>query len=78
VQELLAVARAGAQTVAMVEAHDLNDFECQYLSTLVDALRAGAIQRLTLVLDEWRIDIDRWRWRRFWRGALSLKEWSRA
>ena len=77
-QELLTVARARARTVAMVEAHDLNDFESQHLTTLLDALRAGAIQRLTLVLDEWRIDIDRWRWRRFWRGALPLTEWSRA
>lgn len=78
VQELLAVARERLRTVAVVEAHDLNDFESQYLAALVDALRTGAVQRLTLALDEWRIDLDRWRWRRFWRGALPPTEWSTA
>lgn len=78
VQELLAVARDRARTVAVVEAHDLNEFESQYLSALVEALRTGVVERITLALDEWRIDIDRWRWRRFWRGALSPDAWTKA
>jgi ABC-type siderophore export system fused ATPase/permease subunit len=78
VQESLAVARDRPRTVAVVEAHDLNEFESQYLSALVAALRTGVVQRLTLVFDEWRIDIDPWRLRRFWRGALPMSKWGQA
>jgi hypothetical protein len=72
--ELLAQMRSSA--VAVVTAHTLDDLEGRWLAPLLRALRSGAISQLDLVLDRWRLTIDRNALFKFWRGARSPRQWT--
>lgn len=57
---------------AMLEALDTT------LSSVLGALKRGRIGRVDLVVDEWRLSVDRWALRRFWRRPAPAAAWARA
>jgi len=65
------------QVVGFVEVSVLNEFETQWLTPLVAALKRGKIRRLRLIIESWEITIDRWRLTVFWRRDLPLSAWER-
>ncbi len=68
----------GGSTLAVLDAPVPAEFETQWLIPLLDALKTKRIDRLELVLDQWLVTLDRWRWRRVWRPALPLAQWVQA
>lgn len=65
-------------TVAVLDDVTPSAFEADWLPVILDALKMKRIERLELVLDEWLVTLDRWRWRRFWRRPLRFMEWGTA
>jgi hypothetical protein len=72
--ELLARMRSSA--VAVLATRALDELEARWAAPLLRALRAGTIGQLDLVLDRWRLTIDRPALFRFWRGALPPRQWT--
>ncbi|MGH8175452.1 MAG: hypothetical protein ACREV5_04215, partial [Steroidobacter sp.] len=70
------LARLQANAVAVPDVSTLDELEAKWLTPLVRALRAGALAKLSLVLDGWRLSIDRGALLKFWRGASSPTQWS--
>ncbi len=75
---MLAQSVESPHVLAFVEVSVLNEFETQWLTPLVDALKRGRIRRLQLIIDSWEIKIDRWRLTAFWRRDLPLSAWERS
>jgi hypothetical protein len=72
--ELLARMRSSA--VAVLTVGTLDDLEARWLAPLLHALRSGSISQLDLVLDRWRLTMDRNALFKFWRGARSPGQWT--
>lgn len=72
-QELLQ--RISSSTLAVLEAASLDELETRWLTPLIAAMRRGAIGSLELVLDRWRLTLDRSALLKFWRGARSPAHW---
>jgi hypothetical protein len=69
---------ANAHVVGVVELDSLVVLESQWLTPLVKALNQGRFDRLQIILDEWELDIDRWRLKAFWRKDVPLNDWIHA
>jgi hypothetical protein len=67
--------RAAGNALAVLDEDSLDRLESQWLAPLERALRARQIRRLELVLDRWRIAVDRSALFKFWRAARSLADW---
>lgn len=63
-------------TVAIIDAPDLDTLESQWLAPLSRALLRGAITKLTVIFDEWRIDTDRAAMFKLWRRELQPVKWA--
>ena len=67
--------RASASAVAMPPVTSLDELETRWLVPLLEALRSRRIAALELVLDQWRLMIDRAALLKFWRGARPVAQW---
>jgi hypothetical protein len=72
VDAVLRASEGGDPAVCVIEGMSPEVFERDWLPGLLGALTSERISRLDLVLDEWFVAIDRWRWRRFWRRPRTL------
>lgn len=70
------LAQVSGPTVAIVDMPDIETFESQWLAPLSRALRGGAIAKLTVMFDAWRIDADRVSMFKFWRRELQPVKWA--
>jgi hypothetical protein len=73
VQALLA--RLSSRAVAVVAADDVDVLEAAWIAPLTRALTTGAIARLDIVLDCWRVTVARHALLKFWRSARVPAEW---
>ena len=64
-----------SRVVAVVTAAGLDALETQWIEPLTSALSARKLSRLDLILDGWRLQVDRAALRRFWRKSLPPSEW---
>ena len=74
-EALLAATSTAKRALAAIPFTDLPALESQWITPLVDALAARRLARLELILDSWRVQVDRAALRRFWRKALPPAEW---
>jgi hypothetical protein len=63
-------------TVAVVAVPDLDVLEAQWLAALSRAMRAGALSKLNVFLDGWRVTADRASLFKLWRRDLPPTEWA--
>lgn len=64
-----------AATVAIVKPDSRAALDRDWLTPLLEALRAGRLRRLTVYFDRWRLVLDRRGLLRFWRRALPQSQW---
>lgn len=69
------VQAASARSLASIQARTLDELESRWLVPLLTALRSGALQTLDLVLDHWRISLERRALLKFWRGPKAPAQW---
>jgi len=69
------LARLQSRAVAVVAADDVDALEAAWIAPLTRALATGAIARLDLVLDCWRITATRPALLKFWRSPRTPAEW---
>lgn len=69
------LARLQSRAVAVVAADDVDVLEAAWIAPLTRALTTGAIARLDLVLDCWRITVARHALLKFWRSSRPPAEW---
>jgi len=69
------LARLQSRAVVVVAADDVDALEAAWIAPLTRALRIGAIARLDLVLDCWRIEVARHALLKFWRSPRTPAEW---
>lgn len=69
------LARLQSRAVAVVAANDVDALEAAWIAPLAGALATGAIARLDIVLDCWRISVARHSLLKFWRSARTPAEW---
>lgn len=70
------LSRVKGPTVAIIDPPDLHTLETKWLAPLSRALVGGAISKLTLLFDEWRIDTDRASMFKMWRRELQPANWA--
>lgn len=70
-----ALVHESARSAAVLGAMDLGTLDAHWLAPLLRALRARRIGRLEIVLDRWRLAIDRVSLFKIWRGARPLDRW---
>jgi hypothetical protein len=70
------LARLRSRAVAVVAADDVDVLEAAWIAPLTRALTTGAIGRLDIVLDCWRVTVARHALLKFWRGARMPAEWA--
>jgi hypothetical protein len=63
-------------TVAVIDVPDLDVLETRWLAVLSRALLTGAISKLDVWLDEWRVTADRTSLFKLWRRELPPTEWA--
>lgn len=64
-----------ASSVAIVDSTDVDTLESQWLVPLSRALFTGALSKFTLLLDEWRVTIERTASFKLWRRDLPPTDW---
>jgi hypothetical protein len=64
------------EAVAVAACNDLDTLESRWLVPLVDALRAGTLTRIDLLLDRWRIAMERRALLRFWKSPRPPAQWA--
>jgi hypothetical protein len=69
------LARKLPRALIVADAPTLGALEIRWLLPLVRAVRAGQVAGLELILDRWRIRLDRSASLKFWRRRLPLAEW---
>jgi len=69
------LARLGSRAVAVVGADDVDVLEAAWIAPLTRALATGAIARLDVILDCWRVTVARHALLKFWRSARVPAEW---
>jgi hypothetical protein len=69
------LARLQSRAVAVVAADDVDALEAAWIAPLTRALSTGALARLDLVLDCWRITVARHALLKFWRSPRTPAEW---
>jgi hypothetical protein len=70
------LARLRSRAVVVVAANDVDVLEAAWIAPLTRALTTGAIARLDIVLDCWRVTVARHALLKFWRGARAPAEWA--
>jgi hypothetical protein len=69
------LARVSSRAVAVVAADDVDALEAAWIAPLARALATGAIARLEIVIDQWRVTIARHALLKFWRATRAPAEW---
>lgn len=69
------LAQVTGPTVAVIDAPDLDTLEARWLAPLSRALLGGAIAKLTVQFDAWRVDAQRAAMFRIWRRDLQPVQW---
>jgi hypothetical protein len=69
------LARLQSRAVAVVAADDVDALEAAWIAPLARVLMTGAIARLDIVLDCWRITVARHALLKFWRSSRAPAEW---
>jgi hypothetical protein len=69
------LARLGSRAVAVITADDVDVLEAAWVAPLTRALTTGAIARLDVILDCWRVTVARHALLKFWRSARMPAEW---
>jgi hypothetical protein len=64
------------QTVAVVDCRDLDTLESRWIGPIARALRAGTLAHIELVLDRWRLVIQRRSLIRFWKTPRPPAQWA--
>jgi hypothetical protein len=64
-----------SSTVAVIDPPDIDTLESQWLVPISRALLTGALSRFTLLLDEWRVTIERSASFKLWRRDLPPTDW---
>ena len=67
---------AAPRTVAVVACGDLDALEAHWLEPLGRALRAGTLTQIDLLLDRWRLAIERRALLRFWKSPRPPAQWA--
>lgn len=70
------LSQVAGPTVAIVDVPDLETLESKWLAPLSRALLGGAIAKLTVVFDEWRVDTGRAAMFKLWRRELQPLQWA--
>jgi hypothetical protein len=70
------LARVTGPTVAIIDAPDLETLDSKWLAPLASALLGGAISKLTVLFDEWRVETERAAMFKIWRRELQPVKWS--
>lgn len=70
------LAQVAGPTVAIIDAPDLEQLEAKWLAPLSRALLSGAITKLTVLFDEWRVDTGRADMFKLWRRELQPVKWA--
>jgi hypothetical protein len=70
------LARLRSRAVVVVAADDVDALEAAWIAPLARALGTGAIAKLEIVLDRWRVTVARHALLKFWRGARAPAEWA--
>jgi hypothetical protein len=70
------LARLHSRAVAVVATDDVDVLEAAWIAPLTRALTLGAIARLEIVVDRWRVTATRHALLKFWRGARPPARWS--
>jgi hypothetical protein len=70
------LARLRSRAVAVVAADDVDVLEAAWIAPLARALARGAIARLELVVDCWKVTVTRPALLKFWRGPRQPAEWA--
>jgi hypothetical protein len=70
------LARLRSRAVAVVSADDVDVLEAAWIAPLTRALATGAIGRLEIVLDCWRVTVARHALLKFWRSARVPAQWA--
>jgi hypothetical protein len=77
-QTLLHSLEPGSTNVVVQPVENATELAQLWLNPLIDALTRRRIDGLSLVLDEWHIQVDRGALRRFWRRPMPAAQWERA
>lgn len=70
------LARLSSRAVVVVSTDDIDVLEAAWIAPLMRALTVGAIARLDVIVDRWRLTAARHALLRFWRGARPPAQWS--
>jgi hypothetical protein len=70
------LARITGPTVAIIDAPDLETLDSKWLAPLASALLSGAISKLTVLFDEWRVETERAAMFKIWRRELQPVKWA--
>jgi hypothetical protein len=69
------LAQISGPTVAMIDVTNAETLEAQWLAPLTRALMTGAIAKLTLMFDSWRVVTHRTDMFKLWRRDLQPVNW---
>ena len=70
------LARLSARAVLVVSTDDIDVLEAAWIAPLTRALTVGAIARLDVIVDRWRLTAARHALLKFWRSARPPAQWS--
>lgn len=70
------LAQVAGPTIAIIEPPDLDTLDAKWLASLSRALLGGAISKLTVLFDEWRVEADRAAMFKLWRRELRPVKWA--
>jgi hypothetical protein len=70
------LARLTSRAVAVVSTDDVDVLEAAWIAPLTRALAIGAIARLEIVVDRWRLTVARHSLLKFWRSARTPAQWA--
>ena len=70
------LAQVAGRTVAVIDISDLDALEAKWLAPLSRALLGGAIAKLTVMFDDWRIETARAEMFKLWRRELQPVKWA--
>jgi hypothetical protein len=70
------LSQVAGPTVAIVDVPDLETLESKWLAPLSRTLLSGAVAKLTVLFDEWRVDTDRVALFKLWRRELQPLQWA--
>ena len=65
-----------SRAVAVVATDDVDVLEAAWIAPLTRALAIGAIARLEIVVDRWRVMATRRAMLKFWRGPRPPAQWT--